>query len=119
GRIQAERGFNDRARTYYTRAAAASRGEPGAEALYRLGALLRRAGDARGAISELSRMTTLFAGYSEWMALGYLEQARAFAAMGELGEAVLMYETLIDFYPERKEAETARTEKAQIEGDQE
>ncbi len=118
GRIQAERGFNDRARTFYSRAAAASRGEPGAEAIYRLGALLRRSGDARGAIRELSRMTTLFGGYSEWMALGYLEQARAFAAIGERGEAVLMYETLIDFYPERKEAETARTEKAQIEGDQ-
>lgn len=119
GRIQAERGFNDRAGSYYSRAASTSRGEPGAEALFRLGALLRRSGDPRGAIGELSRMPTLFAGYSQWMAQGYLEQARAFAAIGERGEAVLMYETVIDYYPERPEAETARSEKAQIEGDQE
>ncbi|NNE71180.1 MAG: tetratricopeptide repeat protein [Rhodothermales bacterium] len=118
GRIQAERGFSDRAGSYYSRAAAASRGEPGAEALFRLGSLLRRSGDHRGAIRELSRMPTLFAGYSNWMAQGYLEQARAFAAIGETGEAVLMYETVIDYYPERPEADIARAEKAELGGDQ-
>ena len=80
--------------------------------------MLRTAGNARGAIEELARMPTLFAGYSEWMARGYLEQARAFEAIGDRGEAVLMYENVIDFYPERPEAETARTERAQLTGDQ-
>ncbi|MFT5143770.1 MAG: TolA-binding protein [Rhodothermales bacterium] len=118
GRIHEERGFNDRARTYYRRAAAGSRGESGAEALYRLGFMLRKAGDNRGAIEELARMPTLFGGYSDWMALGYLEQARAFEQLGERGEAVLMYETVMDFYPERPEAEIAAQEKARITGDQ-
>ncbi|MBO6576193.1 MAG: tetratricopeptide repeat protein [Rhodothermales bacterium] len=118
GRIYQQRGFSDRATTYYRRAASGSRGEAGAEALFRLGSMLRTAGNARGAIEELARMPTLFAGYSEWMARGYLEQARAFEAIGDRGEAVLMYENVIDFYPERPEAETARTERAQLTGDQ-
>ena len=117
-RIQEERGFNERARTYYRRAVEGSRGEAGAEALYRLGSMLRRGGNPRAAIEELARMPTLFSGYSEWMARGYLEQARAFEAMGERGEAVLMYDNVIDFYPERPEAETARTEKSRLTGDQ-
>ena len=118
GRIQEERGANDRARTLYRRAAGGSRGEAGAEALFRLGSMLRRAGNHRAAIEELSRMPTLFAGYNEWMARGYLEQARAFEALGDRGEAVLMYDNVIDFYPERPEADVAVQEKARLTGDQ-
>ncbi|MBN4056346.1 tetratricopeptide repeat protein, partial [Rhodothermus sp. AH-315-K08] len=95
GRIYEERGFNDRARNQYRTAASGSRGEAGAEALFRIGSMLRRQGDPRGAIAELDRMATLFAGYTEWMARAYLEQARAFHQMGDTGEAVRLYDTLV------------------------
>jgi TolA-binding protein len=118
GRIYEERGFQERARGEYRIAASGSRGEPGAEALYRIGSMLRRAGDSRGAIAELDRMPTLFAGYTEWMAKAYLEQGLAFREMGDNGEAVRLFETVIEFYPDRPEAELASTERDRITGNQ-
>jgi tetratricopeptide (TPR) repeat protein len=118
GRINEERGFRERARRLYRQAAGGSRGEVGAEALYRLGVMQLRAGDARGAIAELDRMPTLFGGYTEWMAKGYLEQGRAFEAMGDPGEAVRMYDMVIDFYADRPEATVAASQKERLTGGQ-
>ena len=72
-----------------------SRDEAGAEALYRLGALLLREGEARSAVEELSRMPVLYAGFSNWLAQGYLLQARAFRSLGQTGDASRLYDKVI------------------------
>jgi TolA-binding protein len=118
GRISEGRGRTGQAASFYRQVATGSRGEAGAEALFRLGMLLRSSGDVRGALAEYSRMPTLFAGYAEWMARGYLEQARAFRDLGETGEAARLYETLVDLYPDRPEAVTAREEWASIQNNE-
>ena len=76
-----------------------SQDESGAEALTRLGQMLLRAGNPRGAIEELGRMPVLYSGYTEWMARGYLTQGRAFERLGEAGEAARMYDMVINQYP--------------------
>lgn len=114
GRVLELRGDVSRAVARYRFAASHSQGEAGAEALYRLGRLLRQTGDAAGAIEELARIPVLYAGYTEWMARGYLEQARALRDMGRAGEAVQLYGTLIDAYPQHPVAEEARRERAEI-----
>jgi TolA-binding protein len=114
GRILEMHGEMNRAVTRYRFAATRSQGEAGAEALYRLGSLLRRTGDPSGAIEELTRIPVRFAGYTEWMARGYLEQARSLRDMGRPGEAVRLYETLISSYPQHPTAEEARRERAEL-----
>lgn len=85
--------------------------ETGAEALYRLGELLYTSGDARGAATELSRMPTLFGPYTEWVARSLLLQARALLRLGQRGDAVRLYDRVMDEYPDTPFAETARQEK--------
>ena len=70
--------------------------ETGAESLYRLGILLLNRGQERAAIEELGRMSVLFGGYTDWVARGYLAQARAFTNLGQRGEAVRIYDQVID-----------------------
>lgn len=98
----------------YRQLAERNRDEVGAEALYRLGALLLQSGDARGAIDELSRLPVLFNGYVEWVAQGYVEQARAFHSIGQNGEAARLYERVIEEYSGTPYAETARQERADL-----
>lgn len=85
--------------------------EAGAEALVRLGDLLVRQGRAREAVEQLSRLPVLFAGYPDWLARGLLAQARAFRSLGQRGDAVRLYDRLIEQYDDTPYAETARQEK--------
>ncbi|MEX0746443.1 MAG: tetratricopeptide repeat protein, partial [Rhodothermales bacterium] len=88
-----------------------SRDEIGAEALYRLGALLLERGDARRAVEELARMPVLYTGYTEWVARGYLAQARAFRELGQNGEAARVYDRIISEFGGTSYASTAVQEK--------
>ncbi len=88
--------------------------ETGAEALYRLGDLLIRQGQARVAIEELGRMPVLFSGYTSWMAEGYLAQARAFMAMGQRGDAAQMYDRVLEEFRGTIYADRAAKEKAAL-----
>ncbi|PSQ82513.1 MAG: hypothetical protein BRD40_02660, partial [Bacteroidetes bacterium QS_1_65_9] len=104
---------NDRpgeARSLYRRVAENSRGAAGAEALYRLGALLLAEGRPEAAVEELQRLPELFAGYPEWIARSLLAQARAFRALDRPGQADRIYERLQDKFAGTDYAETARRE---------
>ena len=89
-----------------------SRDEVGAEALYRLGSLLLDEGQPRVAIEELSRMPVLYAGHPEWEAQAFLTQARAYRRLGQMGEAMQMYDRVIQDYGDTPHAQTAVREKA-------
>ena len=89
----------DDAAQLYRRVVSMSQDESGAEALTRLGQMLLRTGNPRGAIEELGRMPVLYSGYTEWMARGYLTQGRAFEHLGEAGEAARMDDMVINQYP--------------------
>ncbi|WP_232798439.1 tetratricopeptide repeat protein [Salinibacter altiplanensis] len=115
GRVRNEQGRTDEALALYRRVVRASDGEPGAEALYRLGKLLRRQGDAQTAIRELERMPSLFAGHPEWEARALLEQARAYRDRGETGRAVQLYDEVQKAYGGTPFAQTAQDEQQAIE----
>ncbi len=115
GRVRAEQGRTDEALDLYRRVIRASDGETGAEALYRLGRQLRRQGNPQTAIRELERMPSLFAGHPEWEARALLEQARAYRARGETGQAVQLYDEVQQAYGGTPFAETAREEQQAIE----
>ena len=86
----------------------------GAEALYRLGELLVNQGQDRAALEELGKMSVLYAGYSEWVARGYLLQARAFKNLGQRGEALQMYNRVIEEFSGTPHADLAESEKASL-----
>ena len=73
-----------------------SRDETGAEGLYRLGNLLILRGQNREAIEELGRMPVLYSAYPDWVARSYLLQAQAFVNLGQRGEAVQLYDRVIE-----------------------
>lgn len=102
--------YEDAARLY-RQVVDRSRDELGAEALYRLGVLLIDRGDARGAVEELGRMPVLFPGFNEWIARGYLEQARAFQSLGQTGDATSVYDRIIREFSGTPYARTAEQEK--------
>ena len=85
--------------------------ETGAEALFRLGQLLRSQNQPRKAIEELDRMSSLYAGYPEWIARSLLEQAKSYREMGQTGQAVQLYDEVVQSYPGTPFAETARKER--------
>ncbi len=113
-RVYEQSGRTTEALGLYRQVVAASREEAGAEALYHLGNLLLRQGDARAALSELSRMPVLFAGFPDWLAQGYLLQARAFRSLGQTGEASRLYDRVIEEYRGTRYAEQATREKATL-----
>ena len=82
--------------TLYREVVNSSRDETGAEGLYRLGNLLVLRGQNREAIEELGRMSVLFSAYPEWVARGYLLQAQAFINLGQRGEAVQLYDRVMN-----------------------
>ena len=94
-RLREQEGNADEALRLYREIARRSRDETGAEALYRLGALLLERGNVGEAVEELSRLPVLFAGYPEWLAQGYLAQARAFEAQGNTTDAERLYDRVI------------------------
>lgn len=114
GRLREQAGQAGAAITSYRTAARLGQDEAGAESLYRLGSLLLKTGDAAGAVEELSRLPTRFAGYSDWMARAYLEQARALRALRRDGEALQVLETLISTFPEHPASADAKREKEAI-----
>ncbi|MEM8485497.1 MAG: tetratricopeptide repeat protein [Bacteroidota bacterium] len=86
----------------------------GAEALYRLGQLLVNQGQDRAALEELGRMSVLYAGYSDWVAQGYLAQATAFRNLGQRGDALQLYNRIIEEYSGTTFADLAAKEKASL-----
>ncbi len=113
-RLAEAEGRLDEAERLYRAVVGRAQDEAGAEALYRLGALLLRRGDPNRAIEELSRLPTLFPGYPEWLARGYLTQARAFLALGQRGEATRLYDLVITEFPNTSFARIAAQEKARL-----
>ncbi len=102
--------YEDAARLY-RQVVDQSRDEVGAEALYRLGTLLIDRGNARRAVEELGRMPVLFPGFNEWLARGYLAQARAFRSLGQTGDATSVYDRIIEEFSGTPYARTAEQEK--------
>lgn len=113
-RIYERENRTDEAADAYRRVVSMSQDELGAEALTRLGEMLTRSGSPRRAIEELGRLPVLYAGYADWMARGYLAQARAFEQLGDRGEATRMYDTIIAQYPETSYADEARRARANL-----
>ena len=110
-RVHQEAGRYGDAEPLYRHVARNSRDETGAEALYRLGVLLRETGQAEQALEEFGRLPVLFLGFNEWVARGYLEQARTFYALGEMGEAASMYDLVISEFGGTPHAVVAEQEK--------
>jgi len=110
-RISEEEGQPSEALDLYRSVVQAADGETGAEALYRLGRLLRLQDQPQQAIEELDRMSSLFAGYPEWIARSLLEQARAHRQLGETGQATQLYDEVVNSYPGTPFAETAERER--------
>ncbi len=88
--------------------------ESGAEALFRLGSLLINLGQERAALEELGKMSVLFDGYSEWVARGFLAQAQAFKNLGQRGDALQLYDRVLEEYSGTSYAEQAAREKAAL-----
>ncbi|PIQ62012.1 MAG: hypothetical protein COV99_07540 [Bacteroidetes bacterium CG12_big_fil_rev_8_21_14_0_65_60_17] len=85
-----------------------ARDATGAEALFVLGELYFSEGDVARSAEVLSRMSTLFPGYPEWMARSLGLQGRAFEQMDNPGEALRIYRELVSTYPDSPVAEHAR-----------
>jgi len=110
-RIYEDENQPDKAAELYRAVVGAVDSETGAEALLRLGKLLRSQNRPRKAIEELDRMSSLYAGYPEWIARSLLEQAQAYREMGQTGQAVQLYDEVVQSYPGTPFAETARKER--------
>ncbi len=113
-RLYAEDGRRGDAERLFRQVASDSDTELGAEALVRLGQLLRSNGDARQAILELDRVSALFPGYPEWVAQALLEQARAHRQLEQTGEASKLYDQVIAEHAGTRFAEQARTEQDEL-----
>ena len=113
-RVYDEQGRTGDAIMFYRRVVDRSREETGAEALYLLGALLLRLDDPRSAIEELSRMPVLYAGFPDYLAQGYLLQARAFRNLGQTGEASRLYDRVLNEFGGTRFADEAEREKASL-----
>lgn len=113
-RIHEDEGQTDEALDLYRTVAEGTDSETGAEALYRLGRLLRTEGQPQDAIQELDRMSSLFAGHPEWVARGLIEQARAYRQMGETGQAAALYEEVTESYSGTEFARTAQKERDEL-----
>lgn len=110
GRLYEEQGRGDEARSLYRRVAEESQIRAGAEALYRLGALLLAEGQPEAAVEELQRLPELFAGYPDWIARSLLAQARAFRRLDRPGQANQLYDRLQNEFAGTDYAKTARRE---------
>ncbi|MFP4228760.1 MAG: tetratricopeptide repeat protein [Salinivenus sp.] len=108
-RIAENEDRSDEAQDLYREVIEASDGETGAEALFRLGRLLRRSDAAREAVEELDRMSSLYGGHPEWIARALLEQGRAYEQLGETGQAAQLFDEVVDSYPETPSADSARS----------
>lgn len=113
-RVYDDTGRASEATAAYRRVVSQSQNEHGAEALVRLGEMLVRTGRTRDAVEELGRLPVLFGGYPDWLARGYLAQARAFVALGATGDATRTFDLLIDQYGDTPEAAVASREKAAL-----
>ncbi len=113
-RVYDQQGRTGDAIMLYRRVVDRSREETGAEALYLLGGLLLRLDNPRSAIEELSRMSVLYAGFPDWLAQGYLLQARAFRNLGQTGDASRLYERVLNEFGGTRFADEAEREKASL-----
>jgi TolA-binding protein len=113
-RLYVDDGRSGQAERLFRQVVSDSDTEVGAEALVRLGQLLRSNGEAREAILELDRVSALFPGYPEWVARALLEQARAHRQIGQTGEASKIYDQVIAEHGGTRFAAQARTEKDEL-----
>ena len=90
--------------------------ETGAEAAFRLGALLLATDDARGALAAVAAVETRFAGYDAFVPQALLVRARAQAALGNADEARATYEALEADFAGTEYARTAARERAALGG---
>ena len=113
-RLYESDGRKDEALRMYREIVEDSRDETGAEALVRLGALLLENDSPNQAIEELGRLPVLYPNYTDWVAQGYLTQARAFRTLGQTGEAARLYDLIITQYAGSEAAAVAAREKAEL-----
>jgi len=113
-RVYDQQGRTGDAIRLYRRVVDQSREEAGAEALYFLGGLLLRLDDPRSTIEELSRMSVLYAGFPDWLAQGYLLQARAFRNLGQTGDASRLYDRVLNEFGGTRFADEAERGKASL-----
>jgi TolA-binding protein len=85
-----------------------ARDEIGAEALYLLGLSQITRSQYDLGIETLGRMSALFSGYSSWLAKSYLEQGKAFEALGNPGQAIRIYDIVVSMYPDSPSSKTAK-----------
>lgn len=98
----------DEATDLYRSVISGSKSEIGAEALYRLGRLLLKQDKPQSALEELNRISSLFAGYPDWVARSLLKQGDAHQRLDQPGQAAQLYDEVIESYPGTPFAETAR-----------
>ncbi len=113
-RIAETDGRTEEALRLYREVVRQSDGAAGAEALYRLGALLLGQDQPREAIEELGRMAVLYPGRASWNAQAYLAQADAYRQLGETGTAVRLYDRVISEFGGTAYAQTARRERERL-----
>ncbi len=59
-------------------------------------------------------MSVLYAGFPDWLAQGYLLQARAFRNLGQTGEASRLYDRVLNEFGGTRFANEAEREKASL-----
>lgn len=114
-RIHLQRGNVEEAETTFRNVVTRSRDETGAEALFLLGSSQFDRNAPELAVETLGRMPVLFAGYSDWVAQGYLKQAQVLESMNKRGEAVRVYDTVITLFPDTEYRALAEREKSRLE----
>jgi TolA-binding protein len=97
-RLRLAEGDREEAERLFELVVSRSRSEYGAEALYLSGKSFLDDGRPQDAIETLGRMNTLYGGYPDWMAKSLIRQAEAFLALGERGQAVQLYQQVLDDY---------------------
>lgn len=113
-RIIHSRGEVSEAETIFERVVSRSRDETGAEALYLLGSSQLERSAPELAVETLGRMPVLYAGYANWVARGYLKQAKSLEALNNRGEARRIYEMVITLYPDSEFSSVAEQEKDRL-----
>ena len=113
-RVHEEQGRAEEAVRLYRQVVEDDFDEYGAEALYRLGVLFLEQDSLYPALEELGRISTLYPGFDEWVARGYLAQAQAYLRLNQPGNAVQMYDAVLEQFPGTPFAEEARRAKARV-----
>lgn len=113
-RINLDKGDRIEARRLLNLVVSRSLDETGADALYRLGVLDLESGQAAQAIETLGRMNDLYPGYPAFTARAYLKQAEAFESLGDIGQALRLFDLILSDYPDTEYSRSATEAKTRL-----